>query len=239
MPFKSTVFSNDGDYVFDIANCAIQSNPSIASIAVSGSNQCISIFDEELTRIYDVSSAHNQRITDLCSFNNLLISSSLDGFIKIWDMRDLRTPSKVFKTSMPLNCASINASGTYLSCGSEYTTEAKLFIFDIRNGAPVKVIEDAHNDDISTVKFHPSLDNVMISGSTDKLICVFDFYANEDDDFISNVIATDSSVQRIGFCGPDYEAISCITHIETFSIYSKDVKWYLLYNLGHFTQSLW
>lgn len=58
----------------------------------------------------------------------------------------------------------------------------------------------------------------MISGSTDGLICLYNLETLVEDDALYQVIKEDS-INKIGFFGPQYEYIYCLSHMETFSLW--------------------
>ncbi|KAI8612480.1 WD40-repeat-containing domain protein [Chytriomyces sp. MP71] len=129
----------------------------------------------------------------------------------------------------PVLSVSTNASGTVLAAGTELVPNAgpegedvaRLLLWDIRAGAaPLAQFIDCHSDDITQVRFHPTKDNIMMSGSTDTLINLFNITPDlNEEDSLYQVIKF-NSINRLGFFGPSYEYLFAQTHVETYALYT-------------------
>lgn len=90
----------------------------------------------------------------------------------------------------------------------------------------------------TVTRFHPEQPNAMMSGSTDgyakryeslttpqpivtpsySLVCLYNLETFDEDDALYQVIK-EESVHKIGYFGPSYEYLYCLTHMETFSLW--------------------
>jgi WD40 repeat protein len=160
----------------------------------------------------------------------LLWVSNKSGSIQLFDNRN-NSIAMQLKAGAPVIDFDINSSNTILACGTELVgEEAAILFWDIRNSNPLSKFSESHSDDITQVKFHPTVSNAMISGSTDGLICLFDVQGiatprqnteqNEtaEDDALYQVIK-ENSISKLGFFGPGAEFLYSTTHMETFSLY--------------------
>lgn len=200
-------------------------------IGTSTSNNQIHVVDAaNLTPLLRFDCHTRNQITDFDFIDtSTLFSCGSDAEMHIWDLRTkCVVPSMTFISSDArqrafLSC-SVNSSGDHLAAGTEYAKEdAFIHLWDRRSSSsiPLVSIVESLGDDVTQTRFHPSLPNMLCSGSTDGLVCVFDTKAlpNEDDALIS-VMNSESSVSRIGFFGEYYEFLYLTTHIETLSLWS-------------------
>lgn len=82
----------------------------------------------------------------------------------------------------------------------------------------------SHQDDITDMSFHSKNPDLIISGSTDGLICVFDISKTDEDDALLCTLNTESSVGNINWhetvLGKDL--VSCITHTNDLQLYNVE-----------------
>ncbi|KAI9100606.1 WD40-repeat-containing domain protein [Phlyctochytrium arcticum] len=141
------------------------------------------------------------------------------GGCRAWDTRNGSGVVEVH-VGAPVLSLDINTEGRVLVAGTELVGEdAKISIWDIRNTAtPAAEFIECHSDDITQLRFHPSKPSVLLSGSTDGLLCLFDLTTLEEDDAIYQIIKSDS-VSKLGFFGPEGEYIYALSHMETFALW--------------------
>lgn len=200
-------------------------------LAVSCSNQSIRVYTRDTLRLLREYSSHpgllsGVRFAHACE--SVLFSACSDGTVKCWDTR-LATleaaqlfcgyPSNVF-ISFDVSCTDL-----LVCAGTEKMEDDSFMTFwDARGGTngapsshpPLGVYSESHNDDITKVSFHPTKANLVISGSTDGLVNVFDVNRDNEDDALLSTCNSDSSVSFIGWAGKDYRQIYCMTHNEGF-----------------------
>ncbi|CAG8581361.1 1484_t:CDS:2 [Funneliformis mosseae] len=217
---KSSVKFKNDPYIFDIVSTdsfCVVSDSSHELKSYNYKNQELE-FNGKL-------SFHNDSITNLqIHKNHLLISSSKDGRIAIWDLRaSNQDPSQIIlaKNREPLLSFDINISDTLLAAGTELVdNDAKVLFWDLRNSSSLHAeFVKSHNDDITQVKFHLTSPSQLITGSLDGLICNFDLKNFNEDEGLVGVINSRSSINRTGYFGPNAEYIYCLTHNETFSLW--------------------
>lgn len=142
-----------------------------------------------------------------------------EGNIKLWD---LRTCQPGLDLVLPFPAASFDFCNNMLVVGADLVQEdASVFFYDLRSlSAPVHVFDEVHSDDVTQIRIHPIYSHVMISGSTDGLVNLYDLSKTTEgqDECLYQVIKTDS-VNKLDFFGPEMEYISCTSHMETFSIF--------------------
>ncbi|KAI2225807.1 hypothetical protein LOZ15_000201 [Ophidiomyces ophidiicola] len=88
---------------------------------------------------------------------------------------------------------------------------------DLRSpGLPRMQYVESHNDDITELRYHPTRNNVLLSGSTDGLVNIYDTTIADEDETLLQVI-NHGSVHHAGFIG--VKAIYALSHDELFSIH--------------------
>jgi WD40 repeat protein len=104
--------------------------------------------------------------------------------------------------------------------------EARLYFFDARshNSHILNTFNESHGDDITQIKFHPTNPAKLMSASMDGLVCMYDLTTMDEDEAITFVANSKSSVHKIGYFGPDSEFMYCLNHMETFSLWTVDTN---------------
>lgn len=74
------------------------------------------------------------------------------------------------------------------------------------------------------IECHPSIPSQMISASTDGLINNYDVMDFDEQEALISVMNSGSSVTKAGYFGPEAEYVYCLTHIETFSLFTLEVR---------------
>lgn len=144
----------------------------------------------------------------------------------------------------PINCFDININDRIVCAGTEQVDkESHLLFFDVRQRSLLGAYWDrsvyyafigncdslsieifSHEDDITDMKFHSKNPDLIVSGSTDGLICVFDISQTDEDDALLCTLNTESSVGSIDWhetaLGKDL--VSCITHTNDLQFYNME-----------------
>ncbi len=111
---------------------------------------------------------------------NSFCSCSNDGIVKIWDLRSPEGNNCVAAMEGVNNLpfVSLDARDTLVGAGTELKGDSHLFIWDRRRlSVPFKQFTECHQDDITEVRFHPTRRNMLLSGSTDGYVNVYDLKA--------------------------------------------------------------
>ncbi|XP_065367826.1 WD repeat-containing protein 89-like [Calliphora vicina] len=163
---------------------------------------------------------------------NLLLVGTTNGLVRLFD---LRTQGEVGRfqnsaeteaeaASMPKNiiCFDRNSNSRVLCVGTEqHHNNAFLLFYDMRERKQMGGYFDSHQDDVTTMRFHPQNPDLLCSGSTDGLINIFDLQKTDEDDALLTTLNTESSVHKVNWHKNVYDKdiISCITHTNDFKLY--------------------
>lgn len=184
--------------------------------AVIGSDDVLRLFDREsLKSIHNVSSCHTG-VTCLEALSNVsgpsgLVTAGRDGYIRFWDERgrsagsQLHEPRGAAISALACNNGNNSNNNPYIiAAGTESTKEGlgdvAVLLFDTRNpSAPLRQYSDSHSDTITQLSFQPNDPNVLLSGSTDGLISIFDVSHEDEEDALQRVLNPRSAVHCSGF----------------------------------------
>jgi WD40 repeat protein len=120
-----------------------------------------------------------------------------------------------------------NAAVLSLACRAEtnsivagtelVSSQAAVVFWDIRSPRDHRLqYVESHNDDVTELQFHPTQESVLLSGSTDGLVNVYDMTITDEDDAVLQVI-NHGSIHHAGFLSE--HAIYALSHDESFSIH--------------------
>lgn len=79
---------------------------------------------------------------------------------------------------------------------------------------------ESHNDDVTELSFNPSNPSILLSGSTDGLINLYDTTITDEDDALIQVFNHGSSIAHAGFLS-DHEVYG-LSHDEIFCIFDTN-----------------
>ncbi|KAJ5096734.1 hypothetical protein N7456_007455 [Penicillium angulare] len=215
----TTLSLPEDNYIYSIAPCAP------GALAAISSDDSLRIFDVNLDLGTSVISpkSHNEGVTCLRSYSTsdsqLVTTGGRDGKAKLWD---IRAGSMVLEIetnkNFPVLSVACNPHTNTIVTGTELvSSQAVVALWDIRSAnAPRLQYVESHNDDITELQYHPTQHNILLSGSTDGLVNVYDTTITDEDDALVQVI-NHGSVHHAGFLSNS--AIYALSHDEHFSVH--------------------
>eukprot|EP00892_Ulva_mutabilis_P009946 jgi/Ulvmu1/7323/UM035_0112.1 len=190
-------------------------------VAAALSNNHIKIINHGLADLQTLCTleGHSDRITDvslpIAHSPWLVLSSSEDKLIKLWDTRTSQAAEQYTCTS-----------GELYSCsGSEHIVaggaDGSIWFWDRRQQKVLQRLEDTHMDMVTVCRFHAHRPDIFFSGSDDGLVAAFDFSkgVNEDDAFLAALNIRNSPTQ-LSFMGPGDSMLWCRTAAETLHLWN-------------------
>lgn len=190
------------------------------NLATIGSDDALRLFDHAL-RVISVAQPRGSGLSCLKAFGDRgLATAGRDGTVRIWDSRS----KQVAQLSEPQGRAisAIACHEHVIAAGNESASEGlgnvSVLLFDTRNpSVPLRDYVESHTDSITQLTFHPSQPNVLLSGSTDGLVSLFDVNQAEEEDALHQVLNPRSAIHCAGFLTPDQAYV--LTTDEQFLIY--------------------
>ncbi|KAJ5914999.1 hypothetical protein N7504_003882 [Penicillium tannophilum] len=200
--------------------------PSAAgTFATISSDDSLRVFDAaNLDRVAVVSpKAHDGGVTSLRSYaageSQLLATGGREGRVKLWDVRAGKTVMEVeTMRNAPVLSIACNPETNTIVAGTELlSSQAVVAFWDIRSPqTPRLQYVESHNDDVTELQYHPTRNNILLSGSTDGLVNIYDTTVTDEDDALVQVI-NHGSVHHAGFLSES--TIFALSHDEQFSIH--------------------
>lgn len=227
---KRSSGTEEPTYLLDIdaSNTVQAEKGSLAAVLCS--NGSVRIYDKEKLNVLREFSGRPGFLNGVKFANSCdhVYSSCTDGTVKCWDARIAgEKPVQLFK-GYPSNIFisfDINCNDHVLCAGTEKVDDDALLIFwDARMNSqglsstkePLGAYSETHSDDITKVCFHPRNPSMVVSGSTDGLVNIYDISLDNEEDALVTTCNSVSSVSSIGWSGKDYKQIYCMTHDEGF-----------------------
>ncbi|CAN3361101.1 hypothetical protein DICA3_F05732 [Diutina catenulata] len=163
--------------------------------------------------------AHDGGVHQTTVVNDHTIGSCSTDGVKIWD---LRTAQPTYHFESP-NGATVHAVGAgsdghLVGAGAELVgVDAAVYFWDLRKPNLVyREYVDSHHDDITDLKFHPTLTNYVMTGSTDGCVNVFDITEADEDESLHQVIQFAS----VHSCQWTLERrVAVLSHMETLGFF--------------------
>ncbi|NXP08372.1 WDR89 protein, partial [Thinocorus orbignyianus] len=228
---RRSTLSEEPAYLLDIdvSRPAQSENPRF--VAVSCSNKSIRIYNRETLHFLREYRSYpgilnGVRFAHTC--DSVVFSACSDGTVKCWDIRLAAQKAVQVFSGYPSNVFisfDINCTDLIVCAGTEKVEQDTFLVFwdarGVTNSAstskePLGVYSESHSDDITKICFHPIKPNVVVSGSTDGLVNVFDINEDNEDDALIATCNSDSSVSFIGWSGKDHKQVYCVTHDDGF-----------------------
>jgi WD40 repeat protein len=248
----------EGHYVLHVAcgpcpNSTTSTSAPKAPLTCALSNQCVQTYDRAtLKKCHTINQAHRAPITDLAHsqiassgdaiHSPLLVTSSQDGLVKIFDLR-VNSSSSPVPHVMQLDLAKSKEEALSVSVGYNGTLAAvsgskgNIHFFDLRNTAsstsngssdPLGSYVDSHTDEVTKVRFQRldrdshNTTSLLVSASEDGLACIFDTSQPSEELALRSVMNVGSPLRDVGFFGPSFEGLYCLTGSETMSAWHHD-----------------
>lgn len=211
----STLGTEPDTYLYSLA----QTGNTFATV---GSDDSLRLFDISLRPIKNVISAHSG-ISCLAAFGSEGIATAgRDGMVRIWDARAERSGLEATEPRGNAFSALISRDH-FVAAGTESTKEGlgdvSVLLYDMRNpSVPIRSYVESHTDTITQLAFHPARSDVLLSGSTDGLVSIFDLSQSEEEDALQQVLNPRAAVHCTGFLSTN--EVYVVTTDEHFSIHS-------------------
>ncbi|KAJ6001323.1 hypothetical protein N7499_002764 [Penicillium canescens] len=193
------------------------------TFAAISSDDSLRVFDAaDLNRGAVVSShTHDGGVTSLRSYagESQLLTGGRDGKVRIWDVR-AGGPVVEMETARhsPVLSVACNPETNTVVAGTELvSSQAVVAFWDIRSPKEFSLqYVESHNDDITELQYHPTRSNILLSGSTDGLVNIYNTTITDEDEALVQVI-NHGSVHHAGFLSE--REIFALSHDELFSVH--------------------
>ena len=211
----------------------ISFSPEGGQLASGAEDGRIKVFDISSSNCLITFTEHTAKITGLqyaLNKSNLLISSSLDGTVRAYDLikyknfRIMTTPKQT-----QLICCSVDYSGEIVAAGSLDTYN--IFIWSIKTGDLIDVL-NGHTGPVSCLAFS-HINDILVSGSWDNTVKMWELYTKKG---ISETYEHNSKITAIALSPNDKEvAVSTLNG----ELYTWDIDTGSIKNILDVSRDIW
>lgn len=176
-------------------------------LATIGSDDSLRLFDPALKPLHCAKQAGGAGLACLKAFSDdILATAGRDGTVRLFDLRAKQVLHMTEPSGRPISALACHQH--VIAAGSESTKEGlgdvSVLLYDARNAStPLRNYAESHTDSITQLAFCPSQPNVLLSGSTDGLVSLFDVHQADEEDALQQVLNPRSAVHCAGFLTPD------------------------------------
>lgn len=201
-------------YLYALAHCADN------TLATIGSDDRLHLLDAAKLKILHTAS-HSGVACLQAGSRSHLVTGGRDGMIRCWDTRAKEVTQLAEPRSSGIS--SLACVDNYIAAGTESTKEGlgdvSVLLYDFRNpSTPLRQYNESHTDTITQLTFHPIQPNLLLSGSTDGLVSIFDVNHAEEEDALQQVLNPRSAVHCAGFIAQDQAYV--VSTDEQYSIHT-------------------
>lgn len=163
-------------------------------------------------------------VTSLASDHSVTYVAGRDGAIRAFDVRS-DDQSKLVGQYDKGGISAIAVQANLVAAGTESVKEGlgdvDVLVYDVRGSTqPIRIFKESHTDTITNLTWHPSQTDLLMSGSTDGLVSIFDVQQADEDDALKQVLNPKTAVHCSGFLTDDQAFV--LSTDEQFFIYGLD-----------------
>ncbi|KAF9884840.1 hypothetical protein FE257_001183 [Aspergillus nanangensis] len=216
---SSSLSLAEGNYIYSIAAA------SVGSFAAISSDDSLRVFDAaDLSHVSVVAAEAHRGVTSLKSYDvgqQLVATGGRDGRVKLWDVRNGNNSAVMevgtSKASPVLSVACCPETNSLVAGTELVSSQAIVQFWDVRSPGQIRLqYVESHNDDVTELQYHPTRHDILLSGSTDGLVNIYNTAITDEDDALVQVI-NHGSVHHAGFLSE--QTIYALSHDEVFSIH--------------------
>jgi WD40 repeat protein len=207
---------DEGEYLYALARGAD------GNVATIGSDDALRLFDPKSLSLSTTSPRCHTGVSCLKpGHRSCFITGGRDGAVRCWDTR-AKNVAEMFDPRAN-GISSLAYHGNYIAAGTESLKEGlgdvSVLVYDMRNAAaPVRSYNESHTDTVTQLQFHPLQPQILLSGSTDGLVSIFDVNIEDEDDALQQVLNPRSAVHCAGYIAQDQ--VYVVSTDEHYSIYT-------------------
>ncbi|KAK7984887.1 WD domain-containing protein [Apiospora saccharicola] len=154
---------------------------------------------------------------------SVVCTAGEDGSVSLWDLRKDPREAEVARltdSQAPVLSLACTSTGFSVVAGTELkNSQASILIWDVRSTpTPRHQYKEVHSDDITELNFHPTNHNILLSGSTDGLVNIYDTQITDEDEVVIQTLNHDASIHHAGFLNET--EVYAVSHDERFALYN-------------------
>ncbi|KAF7559307.1 hypothetical protein G7046_g4842 [Stylonectria norvegica] len=149
----------------------------------------------------------------------LVCTAGENGTVGVWDLRAGTSVAAFQASQAPILSLACDAATKTIAVGTELQNHtASISLWDVRSTPSAKAqYQEVHSDDITSLAFNPSSPALLLSGSTDGLVNVYDTRIADEDDVTLQTFNPNASVHVAAWLTPT--EVLTLSHDEQFALY--------------------
>ncbi|KAH6991112.1 WD40-repeat-containing domain protein [Ilyonectria sp. MPI-CAGE-AT-0026] len=149
----------------------------------------------------------------------LVCTAGESGTVAVWDLRQGGRVAQFQASESPILSMACSADTKTIAVGTELQNHtASIFLWDVRSNPSARAhYQEVHSDDVTDLAFNPSNAALLMSGSTDGLVNVYDTRIADEDDLTLQTCNHDASIHRAAWLTPT--EIAALSHDERCALY--------------------
>ncbi|XP_049849892.1 WD repeat-containing protein 89 homolog [Schistocerca gregaria] len=187
-------------------------------VAVSTSNRQVKIYNVNSAALVGELNGHAAAITGIkCDRKNpnIVVSSSEDKTIKVWDIRSSQMIVEYQGTDPFYSCL---IEENYVIGGSK----GEISVWALDSQRKLFCYKDFHKEEVTQLEVSPAEPSTLYSGGYDGLFLMSDLNERNEDDALINVINLNTSIQRMGIFGLNNEFVYVLSPTEQLQIWNVE-----------------
>lgn len=214
---SSSALVKPGEY-----SLALAQGSNTTLLANIGSDDALRLFDAKTLKVLQTTAGCHTGVACLAAgVSSHFLTGGRDGLVRCWDSRAKEVAEMADPKSNGIS--SLACHDNYVAAGTESVKEGlgdvSVLVFDVRRfDKPLRQYNESHTDTVTQLQFHPSQPQVLLSGSTDGLVSMFDVNHDDEDDALQQVLNPRSAVHCAGFLAQDQ--VYVVSTDEQYSIYT-------------------
>ncbi|KAF5645417.1 mitochondrial carrier family [Fusarium sp. NRRL 25303] len=204
-------------YVLDIHRTSV----GLASIS---SDQSLSVLDP--TRLsagplHRLPTQHGNLATLRVFDSNasIVCTAGENGTVGVWDLRQGANVVQFQASQAPILSMACSFDTQTIAVGTELQNHtASIHLWDVRSTPSSRAhYQEVHSDDVTDLSFNPSNPALLLSGSTDGLVNVYDTRVADEDDLTVQTCNVDASIHRAAWLSAT--EVAALSHDERCALY--------------------
>ncbi|KAI8689113.1 hypothetical protein NCS55_00167300 [Fusarium keratoplasticum] len=154
---------------------------------------------------------------------SLVCTAGENGTVGVWDLRQgarvAQFQGKSMTSQTPILSMACSQDTKTIAVGTELQNHtASIHLWDVRSTPSQKAhYQEVHSDDVTDLSFNPSNPAILLSGSTDGLVNVYDTRIAEEEDLTLQTCNADASVHRAAWLSAT--EVAALSHDERCALY--------------------
>ncbi|RSL92813.1 hypothetical protein CDV31_014990 [Fusarium ambrosium] len=150
---------------------------------------------------------------------SLVCTAGENGTVGVWDLRQGARVAQFQASQTPILSMACSQDTKTIAVGTELQNHtASIHLWDVRSTPTQKAhYQEVHSDDVTDLSFNPSNPAILLSGSTDGLVNVYDTRIAEEEDLTLQTCNADASVHRAAWLSAT--EVAALSHDERCALY--------------------